>query len=50
MIWVHVGDCVNVMDVADPATDMDDIKIQGFAVATISVDEMGGVPKILALV
>ena len=45
-----MGDCANVMDVADPATDVDDIKIQGFAVATISVDKIGGVPKILALV
>ena len=38
------------MDVADPATNEDEFKIQGFAVATISVDKIGGVPKILALV
>ena len=42
---MHVGDCVNVMDAVDSVTEIDDVKIQGFGIATLSEDGIGGVPK-----
>ena len=42
---MHVGDFANAMDAVDSVTEVDDVKIQGFSVATLSEDGIGGVPK-----
>ena len=41
-----MGECVNVMDVVDSMTAVDDGEIQELGVVTLSEDGIGGVPKI----